>query len=157
MMLSVIDNNWKHHLRAMDELKDNVQMASFEQKDPLVIYKKAAYQQFEGLISEVQREVASFLFQWSIPMPSAEELEAIQQQALYEHEQRQKLQEREMQQLHTNFEEVEMPNKRQQDAPQQQSKQPIPPFVNIDPKVGRNDNCPCGSGKKFKQCHGKNL
>ena len=157
MMLSVIDNNWKHHLRAMDELKDNVQMASFEQKDPLVIYKKAAYQQFEGLISEVQREVASFLFQWSIPMPSAEELEAIQQQALYEHEQRQKLQEREMQQLHTNFEEVEMPNKRLQEAPQQQSKQPIPPFVNIDPKVGRNDNCPCGSGKKFKQCHGKNL
>ncbi len=139
--LALIDENWKEHLRSMDELKDSVQSASFEQKDPLVIYKMEAYKLFEQLIYKVNKDVVSYLMNSRIQI-------AGQNGEL-----------REAKEQKTDLSKVRM--SRSEQAMKQaassagRERQKVETFVRTEKKVGRNAPCPCGSGKKYKQCHGK--
>jgi preprotein translocase subunit SecA len=149
--LAVIDDAWKEHLRAMDDLKQSVQTAYLEQKDPLVIYKVEAYNQFSNMNTEVNKNIVSFLSHASI---------LIEQNNTPLKEGRQ--QKTDMSRMKANKDEVD--NAGQDYAANEKDKfepggggdaavkqEPI----KVAPKIGRNDACPCGSGKKYKQCHGK--
>ncbi|MDP9230010.1 MAG: SEC-C metal-binding domain-containing protein, partial [Bacteroidota bacterium] len=148
--LVVIDDAWKEHLRAMDDLKQSVQTAYLEQKDPLVIYKVEAFNMFKRMDADVNRDIASFLCHASIP---------IQQEDAQLKEGRQ--QKTDMSNMRANKEAVDAAG---QDYAANENdyydpsggvavkQQPI----RVAPKIGRNDPCPCGSGKKYKHCHGKN-
>lgn len=144
--LGLIDNAWKEHLRNMDELKDQVQGASFEQKDPLVVYKIDAYDLFKQFISEINGEVASFLFRGTIPIQRENVQSAREEQT-------------DNSNLQTNIDEQKAAEEAQRRAAMQQQGggqiEKVKPIRREEKKVGRNDPCPCGSGKKFKQCHGK--
>lgn len=137
--LALIDDNWKEHLRNMDELKDSVQAASFEQKDPLVIYKMEAYNLFEELVNKINRDVCGYLLLGDLVM----------QQEVREA----KVQKTDLSKVRTSREEDAM-----RQAAEGVSRKPVEKpetFIRQEAKIGRNDLCPCGSGKKFKQCHGK--
>jgi len=138
LTLNVIDDSWKEHLRAMDDLKQSVQTAYLEQKDPLVIYKMEAYNQFKRMNDEVNRNIVSFLSHANIP---------IQEQSAPLKEGRQ--QKTDMSNMHANKEEVDEAG---QDYAANERDKPVP--VSAAPKIGRNEPCPCGSGKKYKNCHG---
>lgn len=139
--LALIDENWKEHLRSMDELKDSVQSASFEQKDPLVIYKMEAYNLFEGLIYQINRDVVSYLMNGKLVIaPENQNLrEAKEEKTDLSRTQASRTEE-------AMREAAEGANQRPQ---------PVETFVREGEKIGRNDPCPCGSGKKYKKCHGK--
>jgi preprotein translocase subunit SecA len=137
--LAVIDDAWKEHLRAMDDLKQSVQTAYLEQKDPLVIYKVEAYNQFRNMSAEVNKDIVSFLSHSSIP---------IQQEDAQLKEGRQ--QKTDMSKMRANKEEVDATG---DDYAANEKDKLVP--VSVGPKIGRNDPCPCGSGKKYKHCHGK--
>jgi len=138
--LAIIDENWKEHLRSMDELKDSVQAASFEQKDPLVIYKMEAYKLFEELIYRINEETCAYLMKGNLVIPG----EGTVKEARVEK---------------TDLSNVKTSREEQmaKAAAQGASRRPAKPetFKRETPKVGRNEPCPCGSGKKYKQCHGK--
>jgi preprotein translocase subunit SecA len=137
--LAIIDEKWKEHLRSMDELKDSVQAASFEQKDPLVVYKMEAYNLFENLIFEINQSVTSYLGLGTIVFQDGRTLEEA-------HEQRSDLS-----RVRTNRTEEAA-----RAAAESVSRQAKPQTVRrVEEKVGRNDPCPCGSGKKYKHCHGR--
>jgi preprotein translocase subunit SecA len=139
--LALIDENWKEHLRSMDELKDSVQSASFEQKDPLVIYKMEAYKLFEQLIYKVNKDVVSYLMNSRIHISGQNgELQEAKEQKTDLSRVRMSRSEQAMKQAATNA---------------GRERQKVETFVRTEKKVGRNEPCPCGSGKKFKQCHGK--
>jgi preprotein translocase subunit SecA len=138
--LALIDDNWKEHLRAMDELKDSVQAATFEQKDPLVIYKMEAYRLFEELIYSVNMEVVSYLMRARLVAQNDEVREAKEVKT-------------DLSQVKTNKEEEA--RKAAAESAGRSIEKKIETFVRQEEKVGRNDLCPCGSGKKFKHCHGK--
>jgi len=152
--LLVIDDAWKEHLRAMDDLKQSVQTAYLEQKDPLVIYKMEAFNQFNNMASDVNKDIVSFLAHATIPV-QPENLpvkEAKQVKTDYSR-------------MTANKEEVEArgedyaANERDQYDPNAVPGAPAVKQepVKVGPKVGRNDPCPCGSGKKYKNCHGKDM
>lgn len=145
--LSLIDEAWKHHLRAVDDLKQEVQLATYEQKDPLVIYKKEAFNLFSAMVSNVNREIASFLFKGTVPQAEPEQVRNAEQQ--------QKQFAKKIQEGRGSLEDGQQPNTGGPQAPPQAEKKPEP--IRVGPKVGRNDPCPCGSGKKFKSCHGKDI
>lgn len=145
--LALIDSNWKEHLRDMDELKDQVQNASFAQKDPLVIYKIESRKLFAQLRSQINQEVCSFLFRGLIPIQQESQIQEAQEVEEEEY----------FEEVHSNIEE----QKAEQEAQRQAAQQEQAPIEKVAPrrvenKIGRNDPCPCGSGKKYKQCHGKN-
>jgi preprotein translocase subunit SecA len=149
--LVVIDDAWKEHLRAMDDLKQSVQTAYLEQKDPLVIYKVEAFQQFKNMDAEVNKDIVSFLCHASIP---------IQQENTQLKEGRQ--QKTDMSKMRANKEEVDNAgqeygaNERDKFEPGGGTEVAVKKEpVKVGPKIGRNDPCPCGSGKKYKHCHGK--
>ncbi|MDB5250254.1 MAG: secA, partial [Segetibacter sp.] len=150
--LSLIDDAWKEHLRAMDDLKQSVQTASYEQKDPLVIYKMEAFGLFKKLDEQVNRDIVSFLCHAGIPIEQEQPERII-------HEGRQ--QKTDMSKMSINKEDVDArgddyaanENDYFDPTPTAVKQQPIV----VGPKIGRNDPCPCGSGKKFKNCHGKDL
>jgi preprotein translocase subunit SecA len=137
--LAVIDDAWKEHLRAMDDLKQSVQTAYLEQKDPLVIYKMEAYNQFRNMNADVNKDIVSFLSHSSLP---------IQEENTQLKEGRQ--QKTDMSRMKANKEEVDAAG---EDYAANEKDKPVP--VSVGPKIGRNDPCPCGSGKKYKQCHGR--
>jgi preprotein translocase subunit SecA len=151
-ILAMIDDAWKEHLREMDDLKTSVQNAVYEQKDPLLIYKFESFDLFKRMVDDTNREIVSFLFKANLP--GNEGTQQIQQ-ARQAPQPQPKLQ--------TTREEVgAAPQQQQQQQIQkgpspmpQQPPQPIQQVVRDQPKIGRNDVCPCGSGKKFKSCHGK--
>ncbi len=144
--LSFIDEQWKEHLRAMDDLKQSVQTAHYEQKDPLVIYKGEAYQLFRQMDSAVNKEIVNFLCLAEIPM---------QQNTAPIREGRE--QKTDMSRMKVNKAEIDSAgsdyaaNENDYYDPTPVKQQP----VKVGPKIGRNDPCPCGSGKKYKNCHGK--
>jgi preprotein translocase subunit SecA len=138
--LAIIDEKWKEHLRSMDELKDSVQAASFEQKDPLVIYKMEAYELFEQLIMSVNEEVTSYLSKGTIRFSDGSTLEQAKEQRT------------DMSKTQTNRSE-EAARRRAAEGVSRRSKPQT--FKRTEKKVGRNDPCPCGSGKKYKHCHGR--
>lgn len=138
--LALIDDTWKEHLRHMDELKESVQSASFEQKDPLVIYKMEAYGLFEQLIYKINEEVGGYLMKGRLLIAGADEV-------------------REAREQKTDFRRVSMSRSEQAArAAAEAAGRPQPKVETVrrtEKKVGRNDMCPCGSGKKYKHCHGK--
>jgi preprotein translocase subunit SecA len=135
-----LDNDWKEHLRNMDELKESVQAASFEQKDPLVIYKLEAYKLFEILIYKMNQEITSYLSKGKLMITVNQEVqEARTQKTDYS-------------KTRTNRSEE---NARRAADSAGRAEQAVPQTIrNSNPKIGRNDPCPCGSGKKYKNCHG---
>jgi preprotein translocase subunit SecA len=147
--LALIDDSWKEHLRNMDELKDSVQGASFEQKDPLVIYKMEAYELFEGLVGKVNKEVASYLMDGKLMIQD----DRAPQEA--------KERKTDLSRVSANRANTERSDDTRRRAAMQnagrEEAQKIETIRRIDPKIGRNDPCPCGSGKKYKQCHGASL
>lgn len=140
--LALIDDNWKDHLRSMDELKESVQSASFEQKDPLVIYKMEAYNLFERFIYKVNYDVCSYLNKGRLVLPNAGEVrEAREQKTDFSKTQASK---------------EDLARRAAAAGAGQGARQAKPEtFKRTVAKVGRNEPCPCGSGKKYKQCCGK--
>ncbi|OAV43468.1 preprotein translocase subunit SecA [Lewinella sp. 4G2] len=144
--LAIIDDNWKEHLRSMDELKTSTNLASFEQKDPLVIYKMEAYKLFEGLIRRINETTTAYLAKGDLVLQRAEDVQEAKAPT------RQPAQE----QVTTNKREAEAAAaQKAADNAGQAQRQKVETFQRKEAKVKRNDPCPCGSGKKFKQCHGK--
>ncbi len=145
--LALIDEAWKEHLRAMDDLRSSVQMASYEQKDPLLIYKFEGFNLFKQMLLATNTNIVSFLLRAGIPMQEEPPREA-----------RQQPQRTDMSQMRANKDEIDeagqdyAANERDMYDDRQAAKQA--PVV-AEPKIGRNDPCPCGSGKKYKQCHGR--
>ncbi|TDO28584.1 preprotein translocase subunit SecA [Sediminibacterium goheungense] len=140
--LALIDDAWKEHLRAMDDLKQSVQTATYEQKDPLVIYKMEAYNIFKKMDGEVNTNIVQFLSHAMIPLNDGEEVKEGRQQKT------------DLSKLSTTKEDMDAPpTENDYYDPTPVKQQP----VNVGPKIGRNDPCPCGSGKKYKACHGKDL
>ena len=146
--LSLIDEAWKHHLRAVDDLKQEVQLASYEQKDPIVIYKKEAFNLFSAMIGEVNREISSFLFKGQVPQAEApQQLKSAEQQ-------KEKAFAKKIQEGRGDVMDGNTGNNGGPQVPPQEVEKKQEP-IRVGEKVGRNDPCPCGSGKKYKNCHGK--
>ncbi len=139
--LSIIDEAWKDHLRAMDELKQSVQNAVYEQKDPLLVYKFESFGLFKNLMSEVNNDIISFLQKGY--------LTAENQQAVREVQAAPKADLKNLQATKT-----EVTSSGREELPNEQEKPKAQP-IRVEKQVGRNDPCPCGNGKKFKHCHGK--
>jgi preprotein translocase subunit SecA len=159
--LAIIDDAWKEHLRAMDDLKQSVQTVYLEQKDPLVIYKVEAYSLFKRMSSEVNREIVSFLCHASLPVqddghPGQQQGRGSQRPALREGRQ----EKTDMSKMRANKQEIDAAgsdyaaNEKDYYDPSGGTAVKQEP-VKVGPKIGRNDPCPCGSGKKYKNCHGK--
>ena len=149
IILGIIDNEWKEHLREMDDLRSAVNNATYEQKDPLVIYKLESYELFKSMLYRLNQEAVELLMKLNIPAETA-------------------LQSTNQEDKQNNYGNSKTGNSNatakpqfsgsdgyrqavQNSMPTQEKKQP----VIADTKINRNDACPCGSGKKYKQCHGK--
>src|SRR5690606_25588168 len=144
IVLALIDEAWKEHLREMDDLKQSVQNAVYEQKDPIIIYKMEAYNLFKSMLASMNKEIVSFLFKGEIPgqqePQNVREARPVQAQPA---------------QVTATKAELASPtgvSQEDKDTREQQVTQPI----RKTQTVGRNEECPCGSGKKYKNCHGKN-
>ncbi|HVN59488.1 MAG TPA: preprotein translocase subunit SecA [Bacteroidales bacterium] len=143
VVLATIDEEWKEHLREMDDLKQSVQNATYEQKDPLLIYKFESYELFRTMVTKVNKDVVSTLMKGHIPSQDPEQVK--------EAERRRKVDMSNMKASKSDFTQYSStagggPEREHRTEP-----------VRVEKKVGRNDPCPCGSGKKYKQCHGRNL
>lgn len=146
--LAIIDDTWKEHLRAMDDLKQSVQTAVYEQKDPLVIYKQSAFQLFASMDASVNKDIVSFLCHASLPIDA--EASSLKE-GRESRTDMSKMQIRKDDAGASNAEETIDTENRYHDPSTAEKSAP----VRVGPKVGRNDPCPCGSGKKFKACHGR--
>jgi len=135
-VLSVIDHKWKEHLREMDDLKEGIGLRAYGQKDPLVEYKSEAFKLFVDLLNEVRNESVSFAFKF-FPQ-AAEEI------------QRRRSAPSRMMESKQSTENIGLSSR-----PPQTNAEGKVQTVRVEEKIGRNDPCPCGSGKKYKQCHGK--
>ncbi|MDE6688804.1 MAG: SEC-C domain-containing protein, partial [Prevotella sp.] len=149
MLLHIIDESWKEILRELDALRHSVQNASYEQKDPLLIFKLESAKVWDNMINEMNNRAMAVLNRGMIPEMHQEVHEAAPEQHT-DH--------RQYTENKQNLQEEQMVDRRQQAAAQQDTRaqQPHNPIVK-DKLPGRNDPCPCGSGKKFKNCHGKGL
>ena len=134
--LLTIDDAWREHLRAMDDLKQSVQNATYEQKDPLLIYKFESFNLFKKMIEDINAEMVSIIMKGNLPEQQPQQMRQVEQR-------------RPLDMSHFNTSRTEQGQQR----PEERKAQP----VRVDKKVGRNDPCPCGSGKKFKNCHGINM
>ena len=143
-LLYVIDDEWKEHLRQLDELRNSVQNASYEQKDPLLIYKLESFGLFKEMIDNVNRKVISILMRGQIPMREPEQVREARP-----------LQRMDMSRYKTQKDEAGQTSRTQQDPTRQDTRenQRVEP-VHAEKKPGRNEPCFCGSGKKYKHCHG---
>ncbi len=150
ILLHTIDENWKEHLREMDELRHSVQTASYEQKDPLLIYKLESFNLFGVMINDINSKSVSVLMRGQIPVqdPGSVRKAAPEEKTDYSKYRTQK----------DEMEGITNTNTNKQSSgeseSQQRQKQKIEP-IRVEKKVGRNELCPCGSGKKYKSCHGK--
>ena len=162
ILLVSIDELWKEHLRELDQLRQSVQNASYEQKDPLVIYKMESFHLFESMLNNLNVKVASALTRGQIymPQPRPEERQTPDEpQAPRQPQVQRAMPERKNDYSQYRASKEALPGEKEQraaaSAPQGEQQRPQP--VKVGPKVGRNDPCPCGSGKKFKNCHGRGL
>ncbi|MCF8276909.1 MAG: preprotein translocase subunit SecA [Flavobacteriales bacterium] len=145
IILAIIDEQWKEHLREMDELKTSVQNASYEQKDPLLVYKFESFDLFQKMLDRMNREVISFLFKGDLPNAENTRVREAQERKERVTASRPEVAQRQVA--------APQNGEPQQALPQQPQKKQEP--VTVEEKIGRNDPCPCGSGKKYKVCHGK--
>ncbi|MBQ9548499.1 MAG: preprotein translocase subunit SecA [Bacteroidales bacterium] len=134
IVLYQIDEHWKEHLREMDDLKQSVQNATYEQKDPIVVYKLESYNLFAEMLESLNQDVLSFLMRAFIPLRDAEA------------PQRAVARKPDMSRLQTQHSDLSTNGEQKSATP-----------VKAEKKIGRNDPCPCGSGKKYKNCHGKGI
>jgi preprotein translocase subunit SecA len=144
IILALIDDSWKEHLREMDDLKQSVQNAVYEQKDPLIIYKMEAFNLFKGMLSVVNKEVVSFLFKGGIPIQQEPEQvrEAVAPKAPT---------------ANIRTSKPEYGQATSAGVPMDDTREIVPPQpIRKEVTIGRNEPCPCGSGKKYKNCHGAN-
>jgi preprotein translocase subunit SecA len=139
IVLATIDDAWKEHLREMDELKQSVQNATYEQKDPLLIYKFESFELFKTMINKVNKDVVSALMKGHIPNQDPDQVKEAERKRHVD-----------MSNMKTSRSDFSQYSSTGGDQDRNQKTEP----VRVDKKVGRNDPCPCGSGKKFKQCHG---
>ena len=151
LILHIIDDCWKENLRELDELKHSVQNASYEQKDPLLIFKLESVKLFDSMVNNMNNRITSILMRAGIP-------ELQQSQSVQEAEPERQPQRPSYVESKQNLEEERLTDQNQVAASRQdtRARQPQTPIVK-DKLPGRNDPCPCGSGKKFKNCHGKGL
>ncbi|MDE6331622.1 MAG: preprotein translocase subunit SecA [Muribaculaceae bacterium] len=176
LVLVTIDELWKEHLRELDQLRQSVQNASYEQKDPLVIYKVESFHLFESMLNQLNNKAVSCLMRANIPVapptgdqpsqpasgePTNDGTAAEQPAQQPAPQQRVEMKEAgpDMPRKAVRYNETkaEAPGEEQRRvASAQQGERPKPMPVKAGPKVGRNDPCPCGSGKKYKNCHGRN-
>jgi preprotein translocase subunit SecA len=138
VVLATIDDNWKEHLRELDDLKQSVQNATYEQKDPLLIYKFESFELFQQMIDKVNKDVVSTLMKGHIPISEPSAVQKAQAPKRLD-----------LSKFQANKRETPGYND-PSGGPDNKKAQP----VRVDKKVGRNDPCPCGSGKKYKNCHG---
>jgi len=141
VVLATIDDAWKEHLREMDELKQSVQNATYEQKDPLLIYKFESFDLFKTMLTKVNRDVVSTLMKGHIPTQDPEQVKEAQRRRQVD-----------MSRLKTSKSDFSQYSSTGGGDGQEKNRKVEP--VRVDKKVGRNDPCPCGSGKKYKNCHG---
>ena len=151
VMFTTIDDAWREHLREMDDLRQSVQNATYEQKDPLLIYKFESFGLFSKMLVKVNREVLSILDKAYVPVREQTPEEMQRQQQARE---RQQMERERRAKIDVNKLQASRMQAAAQ-AGQQDKSKPMP--VHVEKKVGRNDPCPCGSGKKYKNCHGKGL
>lgn len=140
--LAIIDDHWKEHLRELDDLRTSVQNASYEQKDPLLIYKFESFNLFEKMLLDINTEISSFLSRAQLPMRQ-ESADNVREARMPQSDDRR---------LQTG-----RGGSQEQRPGQQTQERQKPQPIHVEKKVGRNDPCPCGSGKKYKNCHGRNL
>ena len=145
ILLHVIDEAWKENLRELDELKHSVQNASYEQKDPLLIYKLESVNLFDAMVDKINNQTISILMRGQIPVREPQEV----RQAAPEQRQ-------DMSKYQEQKQDLSDPNQ-QAAAAQDTREKPKREPIRAQKTVGRNDPCPCGSGKKYKNCHGKGL
>ena len=150
VLLMTIDEAWKVHLRELDQLRQSVQNATYEQKDPLVIYKTESFNLFGEMLSEMNIKAVSMLMRGQIP--NSENREQVQQTREMPRDTRSKQKYQESKEAYPGAN----ANREAGNAASRAAQRPTAPIVN-GPKIGRNDPCPCGSGKKCKNCHGRNL
>ncbi len=136
VVLKSIDDQWKEHLREMDDLRQSVQAASYEQKDPLLIYKLESFNLFKTMLDKINKSVITTLMKGHIPVKNPDEIQEAKSRKRLDH---------------SNLK-VGRDDPGYHDPSKGQKKQAP---VKVEKKVGRNEPCPCGSGKKFKHCHGK--
>ncbi len=145
VMLSQLDAQWKEHLASLDYLRQGIHLRSYAQKDPKKEYKREAFEMFSDTLDQVKRDVTSILIR--AQLRSEEDVEAMEEQRA------------ESQRRNIQFQHAEAPSAMQESAGQGEpgslEGQQATPFVRGDRKVGRNEPCPCGSGKKYKRCHGQ--
>jgi preprotein translocase subunit SecA len=134
-MLQSLDSHWREHLAALDHLRQGIHLRGYAQKNPKQEYKREAFELFEGLLNQVRREVTRIVFTVQIRSP-----EDVEETAPHADVQNVKYQ-------HADYDEALGEDAEAASAPPQPAQ--------AGPKIGRNDPCPCGSGKKYKQCHGK--
>jgi len=142
VVLATIDDAWKEHLREMDELKQSVQNATYEQKDPLLIYKFESFELFKLMINKVNKDVVSTLMKGHIPIQDPDQVKEAQR--------RRQVDQDRLRASKSDFSQYSSTG----GGDSQEKNQKAEP-VRVEKKVGRNDPCPCGSGKKYKQCHGR--
>ena len=144
-LLYVIDDEWKEHLRQLDDLKQSVQNASYEQKDPLLIYKLESFNLFSAMLNNFNRRAIAILLRGQIPVREPEQVRQAQAQQRQDYSKYRTQKDAAQQRP--------MGNAAQRDTREIQKPEPL----RVEKKIGRNDPCPCGSGKKYKNCHGRDL
>ena len=143
IVLNTIDEAWKEQLREMDDLKQSVQNATYEQKDPLLIYKFESFNLFKVMVNKVNKDIVATLMKGHIPIQNPEQVrEAAETRRT------------DMSRYRTQKSELPTASNAMEGAQSQTQEKARPEPVRVEKKVGRNDPCPCGSGKKYKQCHG---
>ncbi len=144
ILLHTIDDAWKENLRELDELKHSVQNASYEQKDPLLIFKLESVKLFDDMVNKINNNTVSVLMRGQIPVPDPEQVRAAAPEAPAPRQQYQETKQ-------------DLTDPNQQAAANRDTREQRHEPIRVQKAPGRNDPCPCGSGKKFKNCHGKNM
>lgn len=161
VLLSSIDSAWQEQLREMDELRKSVQNASYEQKDPLVIYKIEAFELWKKMLWEMNSKAVSTLMRGKLAVADYDEAKAAEAKAAEAKAMQEKAAAAASYNPYANYSTTRdtYPGESAQRAAATNVNRPAAPQqpVKAGPKIGRNDPCPCGSGKKYKNCHGKGL
>ncbi|HQW00373.1 MAG TPA: SEC-C metal-binding domain-containing protein, partial [Bacteroidia bacterium] len=151
IIAALIDDAWKEHLREMDDLKQSVQNAVYEQKDPLLIYKFESFKLFKEMMDRTNKEIVAFLFKGVIPQQDPNQVREAKLPP-----------KQDLKNVSTNKAETTTTSTAPRHTGLPQGGPPPPPAppkiqpVRVEQKINRNDPCPCGSGKKYKSCHGAN-
>ncbi len=155
-MLRVVDTEWMHHLHSMDYLKEGIQLRAYGQRDPLLEYKQEAHKMFFEMEDSVRQKIVENLFRVQIAKKEKEKEAFLPAQQELVHNERSALREaRKMAEDTTLTSAAPPPGQALGEARREANGAPQAPFKRKTPKVGRNDPCPCGSGRKYKKCCGR--